>query len=76
MSPNPRGGNLAWSIQPKCKVHVMMTKEGSTKTVYIMIPGAGVLVQGCGHISHKVKCIISLKFFFSTLRNRTDKLSI
>ena len=30
----------------------MMTKEGSTKIVTFMTPIAGVLVLGCGHISH------------------------
>ena len=34
---------------------VMITKEGSTKIVNFMTPGAGVLVLGCGHISHIVK---------------------
>ena len=33
----------------------MMTKEGSTKIVNFMIPGAGVLVLGRGHISYIVK---------------------
>ena len=33
----------------------MMTKEGSIKIVTFMTPGAGVLVLGCGHISHIVK---------------------
>ena len=33
----------------------MMTKEGSTKIVNFMTPGAGVLVLGCGHISRIVK---------------------
>ena len=37
------------------KYIVMMTKEGSTKIVNFMTPGAGVLVLGCGHISHIVK---------------------
>ena len=32
-----------------------MTKEGSTKIINFMIPGAGVLVLGCDHISHIVK---------------------
>ena len=32
-----------------------MTKEGSTKIVTFMTPGAGVLAIGCGHISHIVK---------------------
>ena len=33
----------------------MMTKEGSTQIVNFMTPRAGVLVLGCGHISHIVK---------------------
>ena len=32
------------------KYIVMMTKEGSTKIVNFMTPGAGVLMFGCGHI--------------------------
>ena len=54
----------------------MMTKEGSTKIVNFMTLGAGALVLECGHISHIVKCIISLKIFFSTLMHRSDKLSV
>ena len=38
----------------------MMTKEGSTKIVNFMTPGAGVLVQECGHKSH----IVKLHYFF------------
>ena len=34
---------------------VMMTEEGSTKIVNFVTPGTGVLVLGCGHISHMVK---------------------
>ena len=38
------------------KYVVMMTKEGSTKIINFMTPGAGVLVLGRGHIlSHIVK---------------------
>ena len=37
------------------KYKVMMTKEGSTKIINFMTPGAGVLVLGRGHISHIVK---------------------
>ena len=37
------------------KYVVMMTKEGSTKIVNFMTPGAGVLVLERGHISHIVK---------------------
>ena len=40
-----------------------MTKEGSTKIVNFMTPEAGVLVLGCGHISHKVK----IHYFFINL---------
>ena len=32
-----------------------MAKEGSTKIENFMTTGAGVLVLGCGHISHIVK---------------------
>ena len=39
-----------------------------------MSMGVGVLVLGCGHISHIVKWIISFKIFFCTLRHRSDKL--
>ena len=41
----------------------MMTKEGSTKIVNFMTPGAGVLVLGCGHISH----IVKMHYFFKNL---------
>ena len=37
------------------KYIVMMTKDESTKIVIFKTPGAGVLVQGRGHISHRVK---------------------
>ena len=40
------------------KYIVMMTKEGSTKIVNIIIPGAGVLVLGRGLIMSP-KCIFS-----------------
>ena len=33
----------------------MMTKEGATKIVNRMIPGAGILALGCGHISYILK---------------------
>ena len=39
----------------------MMTKEGSTKIVNFMTPGAGVLVLGRGHISHIVEMHYSYK---------------
>ena len=62
----------AWLRQTKCIL--MMTKEGSTKFVQFMTTGAGVLVLGRGHLYHLVKCIISLKIFFSNTRHRSDKL--
>ena len=43
------------ALMKQTKYVVMMTKEGSTKIVNFMSPGAGVLVLGCGHISHRVK---------------------
>ena len=56
---------------------VMMTKEGSTKIVTFMTPGAGVLVLGHGHISHIMKMYMYCIFkIFSTPRHRSDKLSI
>ena len=45
------------------KYVVMMTKEGSTKIVNFMTPGVGVLVLGCGHISH----IVKMHYFFKNL---------
>ena len=41
----------------------MMTKEGSTKIVNFTTPGAGVLVLGCGHLSH----IVKMHYFFKNL---------
>ena len=49
----------AWFRQIKCIV--MVTKEGSTKIISFMTPGAGVLVQGHGHISYLVKMHYFLK---------------
>ena len=40
-----------------------MTKEGSTEIVNFMSPGAGVLVLGCGHLSH----IVKMHYFFKNL---------
>ena len=60
--------------QTKCMV--IINKEWSTKIVYFMTLGAGVLVLGGCHLSHVVKIIISLKIFFSTTMHRSDKLSI
>ena len=54
----------------------MMTKEGSTKLVNFMTPGAGVFVLGRGHISHIVKMHYSFKIVLFTLRHRSEKLSI
>ena len=34
---------------------VMMSKEGSTKIINFMTPGAGILMLGCGQISRIVK---------------------
>ena len=45
------------------KYIVIMTKEGSTKIVNFMTPGAGVLVLGRGHISHFMK----MHYFFKNL---------
>ena len=39
----------------------MMTKEGSTKSLNFMTPGAGVLVLGHGHT-----CIVKMQYFFSS----------
>ena len=52
----------------------MMPKKGYTKFVNFMNHRARILVLGCGHIRYIVKCIISLKIFFSSLRHRSDKL--
>ena len=60
--------------QNKCIV--MMTREGSTIIAIVMTPGAGVLVLGCGHISHIVKMNYFFKIFFSTTRHISDKLSL
>ena len=45
------------------KYVVTFTKEGSTKIVNFMTPGAGVLVLGRGHISH----IVKMHHFFKNL---------
>ena len=42
---------------------VMMTKEGSTKILTFITPGAGVLALGCGRISH----IVKMHYFFKNL---------
>ena len=56
----------AWPIQTKCIV--MMTKEGSTKIVKFITPGAGVLVLGCGNMVNM--------HYLSTVGHGSDKLSI
>ena len=47
----------------------MKSKEGSIKTVNFLTPGAEVFVLWHGHVSHRVKCITSLKFLCSTPRH-------
>ena len=54
------------------KYKVMMSKEGSTKKVNYMTPGAGVLVFGRGLISHVKKRY----YFFFTLGHDSDKLTV
>ena len=44
-----------------------MTKEGSTKIVNFMTPGAGVLMLGRGHISHYSEYVVSPVSIYSTL---------
>ena len=39
----------------------MMTKEGCTKAVDLMIPKAGIFVLGHGHTSHIVKILNFIK---------------
>ena len=48
---------------------VMMTKEGSAPRVRVLVPGRG-------HVSYIVKCIITLRIFFSTPRRDSDKVSV
>ena len=45
------------------KYIVMLTKEGSTKIVNFMTPGAGALVLGRGHKSR----IVKMHYFFKNL---------
>ena len=55
----------------------MMTTDRSTKIVNFMTPGAGVLVLGCGHISHSGNALLLLKIFFPPMHTcGSDKLSI
>ena len=47
---------------------VLMTKERSTKIVNFMTPRAGVLMLGCGHISHYSEYVVSSTLsIYSTL---------
>ena len=46
---------------------VMMTKEGSSKIITIMAPGAAVLVLGCGHMSYSEYVLSSTPSIYSTL---------
>ena len=45
---------------------MIVGKEGSTKIVDFMTPGAGVVELGCGHIGDIVKMLYFLKNFYST----------
>ena len=46
----------------------MMAKEGSTKFVNFMTPGAVILMLGCGHINHYSEYVVSSTLsIFSTL---------
>ena len=62
----------AWFRQTKCIV--IMTKEGSTKIVNFMTPGAGVLVLGHGHTltawvySNNVYYILNWTFYSFVLQ--------
>ena len=56
----------AWFRQTKCIV--MMTKEGSTKIITFMNPGAGVLMLRRGNISHYSEYVVSSTLsIYSTL---------
>ena len=48
------------------KYIVMMTKEGSTKIVNFMTPGAGILMLGRDHISY----ILNMYFIYFTIYSR------
>ena len=52
-----------------------MTKEESTKIENFMTPGAGVLVLGRAHLSHKEKMYYFFKIIF-TPRHISGKLSV
>ena len=50
------------------KYKVMMTKEESTKITNFMTPRVGVLMLGCGHISHYSEYVLSSTLsIYSTL---------
>ena len=51
----------------------MMTKDGSTKIVNFMTPGAGVLVLVCGHTSNIVKINYFFKRSFSLLSQALNR---
>ena len=63
----------AWFRQSKCVV--MMTKEGYTKIVNFITPGAGILVLWHGHICHIVKMHYFIKNIPSPIYI-SDKLGI
>ena len=55
----------------------MMSKDGSTKIVNFMTPGAGILVLGRGQISHIMKMHYSFKnLLFTQALLRSDKLRV
>ena len=60
--------------QTKCVV--MMTKEGFTKIVNFMTPGAGVLALERGHMLYSGNAFFPNKIIFFTPRHRSNKLSI
>ena len=51
---------------------VMMSKEGSTKILDFMTPRSGILVLGCGQISHivKIHCIFNNLLIFTQAKIR------
>ena len=50
------------------KYIVLLTKKGLTEIVTFMTPGAGVLMLGCGHISHCSEYVVSFTLsIYSTL---------
>ena len=73
MTPYTKGGNFgvesvkvmyflknllySQTLIRQTKYIVMLTKEGSTKIVNFLTPGAGVLVLGRGHMSYYEKAL-------------------